>query len=89
MRVRSIRSRGERENGNASNEINEPVVNLPKAALTEAEAARYIGMSSGWLKMSRHATVPHRHRRTADCASGSQARCVSSRRSRRLAGTSS
>jgi hypothetical protein len=53
MRVRSIRNREGHDQGNGHDVVSERVVSLPKAALTEAEAARYIGMSSGWLKKSR------------------------------------
>jgi hypothetical protein len=53
MRVRSIRNmaEGEVENGNGA--ITERATGTPKTALTEAEAAHYIGMSAAWLKKSR------------------------------------
>src|SRR5205085_10366259 len=49
MRVRSVRNRVEED---------QPVVaeapsTSPKCALTEQEAAQYIGMSAAWLKKSR------------------------------------
>lgn len=53
MRVRSIRNQEGRGHGDNNAATNEPMIISPKAALTEAEAARYIGMSSGWLKKSR------------------------------------
>src|SRR5437867_2675509 len=50
MRVRSIRNRAE-EQGEA--DAVAPATSSPKQALTEVEAAMYIGMSSAWLKKSR------------------------------------
>ena len=50
MRVRSIRN-GAEEVGEA-NAVPQ-ATGSPKQALTEEEAARYIGMSSAWLKKSR------------------------------------
>jgi hypothetical protein len=47
-----IRNRAERD-GDGNDAVSKPVVGSPKAALTEAEAGRYIDMSSGWLKKSR------------------------------------
>jgi hypothetical protein len=49
MRVRSIRNRA--EEGEQS--IGETPTMSPKSALTEHEAAQYIGMSAAWLKKSR------------------------------------
>jgi predicted DNA-binding transcriptional regulator AlpA len=52
MRIRSIRNRSE-ENGQTNEAPAAPTTISPKSALTEAEAAHYIGMSPGWLKKSR------------------------------------
>lgn len=52
MRVRSIRNIAERDVEKAYGASTEPP-STPKTALTEAEAAHYIGMSAAWLKKSR------------------------------------
>ncbi len=52
MRIRSIRNRSE-EDVETSHGTAAPATVSPRSALTEAEAARYIGMSPGWLKKSR------------------------------------
>lgn len=52
MRVRSIRNIGEHQVENGSGPLTESP-RTPKTALTEAEAAHYIGMSAAWLKKSR------------------------------------
>ncbi len=52
MRVRSIRNQPERET-HADDAPTRADASTPKSALSEAEAARYIGMSAGWLKKSR------------------------------------
>ena len=52
MRIRSIRNRSG-EDGQTSEAPAAATTLSPKSALSEAEAARYIGMSPGWLKKSR------------------------------------
>lgn len=53
MRVRSIRSVAAGEAGK-DRPLSEHAAGMkPTTALTEAEAARYIGMSAAWLKKSR------------------------------------
>jgi predicted DNA-binding transcriptional regulator AlpA len=51
MRIRTIRHR--EEDGHQITDRSTLVQGSPKAALTEAEAAGYIGMSAAWLKKSR------------------------------------
>lgn len=53
MRIRSIRNEANLETGRANQIIGDSTIREPKVTLSEAEAARYIGMSSGWLKKSR------------------------------------
>lgn len=53
MRIRSIRNSEQRELGKGSTATTQPAGNSSNGAMSEAEAARYIGMSSGWLKKSR------------------------------------
>ena len=50
MRVRSIRNREEQGDQQS---VRETPRSVPKVALTEQEAAQYIGMSAAWLKKSR------------------------------------
>ena len=50
MRVRSVRNRAE-EGEQAV--VTEAPIRSPKLALTEQEAAQYIGMKAAWLKKSR------------------------------------
>ena len=52
MRVRSIRNIAERDVEKINGAPVEPP-RTPRTALTEAEAAQYIGMSAAWLKKSR------------------------------------
>jgi len=52
MRVRSIRTMAEGSVEHANGTSTESP-STPKMALTEAEAAHYIGMSAAWLKKSR------------------------------------
>ena len=51
MRIRTVRN-GDRDNRHTS-ATGVEAVNTPRAALSETEAARYIGMSAAWLKKSR------------------------------------
>ena len=51
MRIRTV-GNVERDNRHGG-DSGVAVVKPPKAALTETEAARYIGMSAAWLKKSR------------------------------------
>jgi predicted DNA-binding transcriptional regulator AlpA len=51
MRIRRIRSRMAKEERNV--DTRRDLVAKPTSALTEAEAAHYIGMSRTWLKKSR------------------------------------
>jgi hypothetical protein len=53
MRVRSIRNITEGEVGRGEPVSVEATLQRRKSALTEAEAAHYIGMSAAWLKKSR------------------------------------
>jgi predicted DNA-binding transcriptional regulator AlpA len=53
MRVRSIRNIPESEISKDNGASAEPTAPRPTSALTEAEAAHYIGMSAAWLKKSR------------------------------------
>jgi predicted DNA-binding transcriptional regulator AlpA len=55
MRVRSIRNIAADNVLNGSEAAPVVVNSAPKSALTEAEAAQYIGMSAAWLKKSRTA----------------------------------
>ena len=50
MRIRSIRRLGELTRDQANADV---AVRGPAETLSEPEAARYIGMSNGWLKKSR------------------------------------
>ena len=62
MRTRSIRNQANVETGRGSELVGDSAIREPKVTLSEAEAARYIGMSSGWLKKSR----THRFRNVID-----------------------
>ena len=53
MRVRSIRNTTAGDVPNGKDTVPLVVNRAPKGALTEAEAAQYIGMSAAWLKKSR------------------------------------
>jgi hypothetical protein len=53
MRVRSIRNVAAEEAGKARPSSENAAGMKPTTAVTEAEAARFIGMSAAWLKKSR------------------------------------
>lgn len=53
MRVRSIRNIGAGDAGEVGSRNANATSPKPSTALTEAEAAQFIGMSAAWLKKSR------------------------------------
>ena len=83
MRIRTVRNGDEDTRHSSDNGV--AAVTRQEHALTEAEAARYIGMSAAWLKKSRtqrfRNVTTHRH----SCAEPDEASRVSAGGPRRVA----